>query len=437
MSRFLRLTLLGALLLIVRAPHAAAQAVDPALDSLVGLFRDARGSTAILWRPAPGRVAVGFDGAEIRGLSGTSGRFTYGPSFGVATPVQGTILRSGTSLDTIIRREGDAVDRTYVRVPLRETPVSWDNGRARLSGTVILPTGAGPFPSLVMLQGAGSETRESSRVIAYWLAAHDVASLIYDKRSTGGSTGASFNVPFADLARDAIGGMKLLRGMLELRRDRIGLFGPSQGAWIALAATQIDPGIAFLILQSGDATSPLEQEMFRVISALKAERARGVARSVALADSDLVQIEAFRRLKFQHAMTGRAPDGWDAALAAARRASWFGLTGDGLPPGDFWVPNGAFDPMPALLSYRGPILSVLGARDISKDVQRNAAMMRDAFHRSGNARASVLIIENGNHGLFETTTGLPLAVELPNLTRVAPGYLDAILEFLAAVGRDR
>ena len=433
MSPCLRLALAMTLLLAVHGANVFAQAVDPTLDSLVGLFRDATGGTVIIWRPAEGRIAVGFDDGVVRGLSGANGMFTYGPSFGVAAPVQGTITRVGIGADTIVRRSDNASDRTYIRVPLRETHTAWKNGPVRLDGTLIMPAGPGPFSAVVMLHGAGSETRENSRVIAYWLAAHGVAALIYDKRSTGASTGTSFNVPFADLARDALGGVAALRGVSSIRADRIGFFGPSQGSWIALAAIQIEPAVAFLILQSGDATSPLEQEMYRVVSLLKQERARGITRSARLTDSDLVEIEAFRRLKFQFAMSGRAPEGWDVALKRARAASWFSITGDGLPPRDFWSANGAFDPMPALLSYRGPLLAVFGARDIIKDVEHNAAMMRSAFQRSGNTRATVRVVENANHGLFETLTGLPLEVEMPALTRVVPGYLDAVITFIRAL----
>ncbi|MEP7345611.1 MAG: alpha/beta hydrolase [Gemmatimonadaceae bacterium] len=433
----LRPTLIAVVVAIAGSSGASAQTDDPVLDSLVGLFQDARGSVVVIWRPAPGQVAVGFQGGEVRGLAGSRGTYSYGPSLGITTPSAGEVSRLGAGLDSIVWTPRDSAPSVLARVALRETDVAWSNGRVRLAGTIIMPPGPGPFTTIVMLHGAGAETRESSRVIAYYLAAHGVASLIYDKRSTGASTGDSFNVPFADLARDALGGVALLRRSAGVHPDRIGMFGPSQGSWIALAATQLDTSVAFLVLQSGDATTPLEQEMYRIPSILRSERARGVARSASLTDADIAELEAFRRLKFQFGMTGKAPDGWDRALATARRASWFALTGDGLPPRDFWAPNGTFDPMPALLAYRDPVLAVFGGRDVSKDVPRNATLMREAFARSENHHASVLVIDDANHGLFETKTGRPLEVELPSLTRIAPGYLEAVAAFLAQLGHLR
>lgn len=133
-------------------------------------------------------------------------------------------------------------------------------------------------------------------------------------------------------------------------------------------------------------------------------------------------------------MTGAKPTGWDDALGAARRASWFPLTDDGLPPRDFWAPNGAYDPIPALRAYRGPVLAVFGGRDLTKDVTRNATLMRDVLAQSGNPHSSVRVIDDANHGLFETKTGLPLELELPSLTRIAPGYFETITAFLATLG---
>jgi pimeloyl-ACP methyl ester carboxylesterase len=104
--------------------------------------------------------------------------------------------------------------------------------------------------------------------------------------------------------------------------------------------------------------------------------------------------------------------------------------GDKLPNKEFWRPNGLYDPLPALRAFQGPVLAVFGARDTTKDVDANTRLMRAAFEKGGNPRATVLVIPDANHGLFETHTGLPLERELPSLTRMAPGYLDALSEWI-------
>jgi hypothetical protein len=77
------------------------------------------------------------------------------------------------------------------RVRLREQDVTFRNGGVTLAGTVLLPQGAGPFPAFVLAHGSGPETRNDGAVFAYLLAHHGVASIRFDKRSTGQSRGGS------------------------------------------------------------------------------------------------------------------------------------------------------------------------------------------------------------------------------------------------------
>ena len=293
---------------------------------------------------------------------------------------------------------------------------------------MILPPGDGPFPAIVTLHGSGPETRDISRALAYAIVAQGFAALIYDKRSCGESKGGSFNTAFRTLAGDALGGLALLQKDPRIRADRIGLFGPSQGSWIALEASRQSDDVAFLILQSGDATSPFEQEMFRIPQIFRNERERGVARSRNLTDGDLTELETFRRLKFETVMDGHPPAKWDSILGAVRTKPWFPLTGAGLPDADFWKANGRYDPLPILEHFRKPLLAVFGGRDVDKDIPRNAQLMRDALKHDPNA--FVRVFETANHGLFETTTGMPIEVELLRLRRLAPGYVDTLTAFL-------
>jgi pimeloyl-ACP methyl ester carboxylesterase len=149
-----------------------------------------------------------------------------------------------------------------------------------------------------------------------------------------------------------------------------------------------------------------------------------------MSSADSVALTVFRRLKFEYAIRGAPPSGWDSALAAARRASWFAQTGDGLPNKRFWSNNGMYDPAPALRDLRIPVLAVFGARDSNKDVAGNVEQMQAIFSASANRDAKVISVANANHGLFITATGLPIERELPALTTLAPEYLELIAGFI-------
>jgi pimeloyl-ACP methyl ester carboxylesterase len=288
---------------------------------------------------------------------------------------------------------------------------------------LLFPPGPGPFPAFVLLHGSGAETRAGNKGFAYFLASQGIASLIYDKRGTGSSTGESSDAPFGELASDAIAGLELMRSDARIDSRRAGLFGPSQGGWIALQATTMSPHIAFMIIQSGDTGTPLDQEMYRGEKLLHL--------FTKLNDDEIREAVTFRRAKFLFAITGQNPERYQQLLVEARTKSWFRQVGDGLPNARFWKPNGLFNPEPALRSYTRPILAVFGEKDTNKDAEKEASAMNAIFLASGNTAANAVVLRGGNHGLFETMTGLPLERELSSLTRLVPEYLPLLRSWLS------
>src|SRR5256714_12583136 len=103
-----------------------------------------------------------------------------------------------------------------------------------LGGMLVLPAGKGPFPAAVFVTGSDPDTREAWQFEARALAGHGVASLLYDKRGVGESSGASHDLAsWDDLAGDVAGAVSYLRARSELIDPRrIGLVGQSQGTWI-------------------------------------------------------------------------------------------------------------------------------------------------------------------------------------------------------------
>src|SRR5678816_1071136 len=76
-----------------------------------------------------------------------------------------------------------------------ELPTPW----GKLSGTLVLPEGAGPWPAALLIAGSGPTDRDGNsplleepvdnlKRLAQALAARGIASLRYDKRGVGGSS---------------------------------------------------------------------------------------------------------------------------------------------------------------------------------------------------------------------------------------------------------
>jgi dienelactone hydrolase len=129
------------------------------------------------------------------------------------------------------------------------------NGRAaaQLDGVLVSPDGAGPFPGLVMLHGCtGLRTRTGAiqQKLRFW-AEHlrdlGYVSLLADSFGSRGidevCTGRHMLSPVRDRADDARGALRYLQGRPEVRADRIGLLGWSNGAAAALSVV-FDEGSA-------------------------------------------------------------------------------------------------------------------------------------------------------------------------------------------------
>lgn len=122
--------------------------------------------------------------------------------------------------------------------PYTEEDVSFTNGDAVLKGTLVLPEGCNrETPVLLMVTGSGLQDRDETlfehkpfAVIADFLARRGIATLRYDDRGFGESTGELVRVTTEDLKEDAAAGVALLRN----RFAHVGVIGHSEGGTIAL-----------------------------------------------------------------------------------------------------------------------------------------------------------------------------------------------------------
>src|SRR5512146_2301621 len=128
----------------------------------------------------------------------------------------------------------------------------------RLSGTVLTPPGAGPFPAVVMVTGSGPQNRNEELlghkpflVIADYLARHGIASLRYDDRGFGKSTGSFAASTSADFANDAQAAVGFMRTQTGVARDHVGILGHSEGGLIAPIVAARSKDVAFVVLLAG------------------------------------------------------------------------------------------------------------------------------------------------------------------------------------------
>ncbi|HEX2501256.1 MAG TPA: dienelactone hydrolase family protein [Methylomirabilota bacterium] len=116
---------------------------------------------------------------------------------------------------------------------------------AQIQGVLLRPEGAGPFPAIAMLHGCSGLRTGSGAIRAkprFW-AEHfrdlGYATLLVDSFSTRGidevCTGRHLLSPVRERADDARGALRYLQSRSDVRADRIGLLGWSNGAAAALS----------------------------------------------------------------------------------------------------------------------------------------------------------------------------------------------------------
>ena len=307
----------------------------------------------------------------------------------------------------------------------KEEQVEFSSGTIKLSGVLIKPLGTGSHPAVVMIHSSGHQSRNGPvayfRLIANLLASNGIAVLAYDKRGVGKSTGNWGTASFDDLADDAIAATHFLKTRGEIDRRRIGLWGLSQGGWLAPLAASKARDIAFVVIVSGAAVSPIEQEIDRVNALL---RANGFSRD------KILEVNSYLQTYFNYVRTG---EGWDTLLAVAhesRSKSWAKYVHLPTTPNSlsWWRLVGNFDPKEAFSKMNCPVLTINGEKD--QDIE--AKESKNIFERvSTNSRSDHKIYSNADHYLL-VHSEKRFDIAHPHL---ASGYLRQMIRWISQQAR--
>jgi dienelactone hydrolase len=310
--------------------------------------------------------------------------------------------RSGSSIAARVSSAGGQTRRA-ARVRLYEQePVTFSAGDVRLAGTLTLPTGAGPHPAVVFVHGSGPSQRSSYAVEADRFARSGIATLAFDKRGTGESTGDWHTAGFEELADDVLAGVRFLRRDRRIRPHRVGLFGISQAGWIIPLAAARTSEVAFIVPVSGGAVTPAEQELWRHRQNLEYLRVPE------------------RFIELERKAAAMAYD-WQRRVQLGSMPIPNPFADDNL--------NMHHDAAAVLRQVQQPVLAIFGGMDTLTPPHESAALWADALRRRGNDDYSVRLFPRGDHGLFEGgTTGSPL--ETRRELRWVPGYFDTVVRWI-------
>lgn len=349
--------------------------------------------------------------------------------------IVGTFSQRGYSFPLILSPESPVEDRRpqTPRPPFPyqtiDTTFTAPDG-AVMAATLTLPASIAPgsnVPAVVMVTGSGPQNRDEElfehkpfAVIADCLARNGIASLRYDDRGTGKSTGDFRSATTATFKDDALSGIRFLRGVAPV--GKVGVLGHSEGGTIAFmigAGGEAD----FVVSLAGMAESGKETLM------------RQNRHGISLLHLPATDVENSLSLieKWFDTMAAQARRGVSAPIDADSIARASGLH----VPEEVMasirmsqqVRNPWFDafiilnPADYLKQIRCPILAVNGEKD--KQVHPdNLTIVRNLA-----PQAEVLLMPGLNHLLQHAGTGEVSEYGTIRET-IAPEVLDAIVRFI-------
>ena len=241
--------------------------------------------------------------------------------------------------------------------------VIFANQTVQLAGTLYKPDTETPYPALVVLHAANGGTRQFPfyQHLVTHLPARGIAVLLYDRRGSGHSGGDFETASFETLAKDGKVAIDYLHTRADIDKSRTGLYGVSQGGWIAPLVVGLRSDIAFLIIVSGCGVSPAKQMDYGAAYNL---REKGFTENtIAQAISLRNQVNEYYRGHLSRAVVA-------AELDRAQSEPWFQEAyldpGKDLPEDvtkDKWWHEFDYDPLPIWKQIQPPTLFLFAEDD--------------------------------------------------------------------------
>lgn len=251
---------------------------------------------------------------------------------------------------------------------MTESVLSIPCGGGFLAGELAVPVG--PCRGAVALLHPSADPSRSQFLfehLARLLPTQGVAVLRYDRRDADGSR----DVPYLQQVDDLSTGLRVLKDAVG--DVPIGLWGFSQGAWVALLAAAANPALAFLVLVGCSAVSPARQMRFGTAEQLR-RAGYGIEQTIEL-DRLRSALEQYQRGQLSRAEA-------QAVVDEFAQRPWFHLSWvpAALPAEPSWE-DMDFEPVDAISRVRCPVLAFYGD-DEWVPVEESVRIWRDSFRPS-------------------------------------------------------
>lgn len=306
---------------------------------------------------------------------------------------------------------------------IRECSVPTDVGDLRAG--IWVPDVPGPLPGIVLVDGSGDGAYDDWGGWAERIADCGAVVLAHDKPGSGGSPGNWTEQSLDDRARESLAAVDVLRSQPEVAGQPIGLFGVSQGGWVALLAAADQPSrVDFVVSMSGPGVSVHAQDRHRIELELRASNLTPDQVDEAMAWVD----ERTRRLLAGESVERVIEDqGRFAERAWAPVALQFF---DHPVMLRFLARILDFDPVPVISRVTCPVLALFGAADTLVPVPASVEAFAAHLPTLPGEPSGIAVFPQANHGLFVAD---PID-GVDRTSQLAPGFLAMLAGFVTQVG---
>jgi len=249
------------------------------------------------------------------------------------------------------------------------------NKGVRLKGTLTKPDINNICPVVVVTHTSNAGRREFGvyQHLANLLSTRGIAVFLYDRRGSGESSGDFETATFFDLAADAQAAIDHLKLRSDIDPKHIGIWGMSQGGWIAPLTASKSADVAFIIAVSAVGVSPAEQMNY---SAEYELREKGFP------EEAIKRMLEFRGLvdEFYHGKADRSKV--QERLDVFHKKSWFPFAylDDYLPEDptiEKWYQEMDFNPLPIIQDIHVPVLLLYGEQDPWMPILKSIAVWKE------------------------------------------------------------
>lgn len=267
-----------------------------------------------------------------------------------------------------------------------------------LVGYLSKPLNTQVYPIIVVLHSAshGHHDNDLYNHLERNMNEVGVGVFTYDRRGSGESTGDFNSASLETLAKDALSAINRLKEREDVKKDKIGLFGISQGGWLApLAYTIESRDVSFMILLSSSGVSPAKQMEYSAVTTLKIN---------SYPDSIITVAKHLRNITNEYYRGKSERESTQKIIDKYRNESWFSdvyLPWRGNLPEDVgitkWVHEMDFNPEKYFVNIDIPIVLFYGETDRWVPINESVDVWESIFKENGNSNYQINRVKLAGH----------------------------------------